>query len=145
MNCKLLAKALLINILIILWGCALTSRLRIDEEVYFSPYPDYRYHDYWYRFYHDDFWYYDYYYPYYYWLDAQEDNNCQPLKEKLNQIKERIKDYRQVWREAREERINRVKQIRQNWRERRREMRERRREIIQKWRKNRRERRWRRR
>jgi len=134
MNCKLLAKGLLMTILVILCGCASTSSLRTDEEVYSFPYPDYRYHDYWYRLYPDDFWYYDYYYPYY-WLDSSGDNNCQPLKKKLNQIKERIKDYRQAWREAREKRINRRKQIRKKRREWRREMRERRREIVREWRK----------
>jgi len=144
-NCKLLAKGLLMTILIIFWGCASTSRLRTDEEIYSLPYPDYcpDCHDYWYRIYPDDFWYYDYlypYYPYYYWLDYLEDNNSHPLKEKWYQINKRIKDYREAWREVREEREKRRKHIRQMWREQRREMRERRREIRHKWRNMRRER-----
>jgi len=80
--------------LIILWGCTLTSRLKTDEGVYPFPYLNHLYHDYRYRLYNDDFWYYDNYFPYYYWLYYPEDNNSQPLKEKLKQIREKIKNFR---------------------------------------------------
>jgi len=141
-NCKLLVKGLLMTIVIIFWGCASTSRLRTDEGVYSLPYPDYfpDYYGYWYRIYPEDFWYYDYYYPYHYWLDSPEDNNSHPLKEKWNQIKKRIKDYRQARREVREKREKRSKHIRQKWRNLRGEVREKRREIRQGWRNMRRER-----
>ena len=137
----LLIVLILVFVASILWGCALTSRLRTDEEAYSSYYPDYRYHDYWHRSYYDDFRYYDHYYPYYYWLDLPEDNNFHPLREKLNQIKKRIKDHRKSWREAREKRIDRRKQIVQKWRGLRREMRERRQRIRHEWREKKRGRR----
>lgn len=93
-------------------SCISTSGLIVDEEVYTFPYTDYwlGYHDYWYRLYHDDFWYYDY--------DPSEDNNCQPLKQEWNQVKKRVKDYRKIRREEKEERR---KKIWQKWREIRRE------------------------
>ena len=126
-------KALLLacSIICLSLGCASTSKLWIDEDLYSSydcsdhpddcldyPYP-------WYGLYPDDLWYYDSfnyyypyypyysYYPYYCWKDHPKDDKGRYLKEKRKQIREKIKDKRKARRKARQQRIERIKQVRQ--------------------------------
>lgn len=144
-------KALLIiacSIICLSLGCASTSMLWTDENLYSYPYDctdypsgciDYTYP--WYGSYPGDFWYgdpYNYYYPYYpydpdhecyyiyypyypyyYWKDHPENDRVRYLREKRNQINQKITNQRKARKKAREERINSIQKSRQKAREQR--------------------------
>lgn len=129
-------------LLLLVLGCASTSPMRVDDEVYSESYtcPDYPYnclddpyfwlnapypwygiypYDWWdYDVYDYDYWYYpahDRHYPYYLWRH----HHPQPTRpglvwKKPHQVGERIATIRKYRREAREERMSRVRQARQH-------------------------------
>jgi len=116
-------------------GCASTSTLRIDEDLYLGadecldyPYTCLDSLDPWYGVYPYDLWYYDdddhdywYYppdrhqYPYYLWRHRHpKPEKPWFVRRKLNQAGERIANIRQARREAREHRISNARHARQH-------------------------------
>ena len=122
-------------ILLLSLGCASTSTLRIDEDVYagsdeclYYPYTCLDSLDPWYGFYPYDLWYYDvddddywyyppdrHHYPYYLWRHRHpKPEKPWFVRRKLNQAGERIAHIRKARREAREQRISNLRQARQH-------------------------------
>jgi hypothetical protein len=129
------ALPVLLLVLFLSMGCAATSTLRIDEDLYsgsdeclYYPYTCLDSLDPWYGVYPYDLWYYDvddddywhyppdgHRYPYYLWRHRHpKPKKPWFVRRNLHQARERFANIRESRREAREHRISRARQARQH-------------------------------